>query len=40
MTDRQVLDILRNIVTWGDPEDRYTDFKKIGQVNFTFLLIN
>ena len=32
MTDRQVLDILRNIVTVGDPEYRYTDFKKIGQV--------
>lgn len=31
MTDRQVLDILRNIVTVGDPEYRYTDFKKIGQ---------
>ena len=33
MTDRQVLDILRNIVTVGDPEYRYTDFKKIGQVH-------
>lgn len=32
MTDRQVLDILRNIVTVGDPEYRYTDFTKIGQV--------
>ena len=34
MTDRQVLDILRNIVTVGDPEYRYTDFKKIGQVSY------
>ena len=33
MTDRQVLDILRNIVTVGDPEYRYTDFNKIGQVS-------
>ena len=27
----KVLDILRNIVTVGDPEYRYTDFNKIGQ---------
>ena len=32
MTEKEVLDILRTIVTIGDPEYRYTDFKKIGQV--------
>ena len=33
MSEKEVLDILRTIVTIGDPELRYADFKKIGQVH-------
>lgn len=32
MTEKEVLDILRKIVTIGDPEYRYNNFNKIGQV--------
>lgn len=35
MTEKEVLDILRTIVTIGDPEYRYTDFNKIGQVSIS-----
>lgn len=31
MTEKEVLDILRKIVTIGDPEYRYNNFNKIGQ---------
>ena len=45
MSEAEVLQILRTIVTVGDPEYRYTDFKKIGQVKphlirWPFFLIN
>jgi len=40
MTEKEVLDILRKIVTIGDPEYRYNDFKKIGQVRAQTLVLS